>query len=120
MLRVPFLRAWPGRRRPDSGHLGTRGRPSGDRDVLRTRGGPIAMSRPRWVLVALLVLSTALFAVGAIAERSSTPGHTEAASTKVGEASGSESAHEEGEQAGANETHEGAVGVHSSEAKTNE
>jgi hypothetical protein len=33
----------------------------------------------RWILVALLVASTALFAVGAIAERSSRDTHTEAA-----------------------------------------
>lgn len=53
------------------------------------------MGRPRWTLVALLVASTALFAVGVIAERSSTDTHTEPAAAHAAE-TGSES----GEPAG--------------------
>jgi hypothetical protein len=48
------------------------------------------MSPLRWTLVALLVASTALFAVGVIAERSSTDTHPEPAATHAAE-SGSES-----------------------------
>jgi hypothetical protein len=43
------------------------------------------MSRLRWVLVALLVASTALFAVGAIAERSTADTHPEPASVRTHE-----------------------------------
>jgi hypothetical protein len=64
------------------------------------------VSRLRWALVALLVLSTALFAVGAIAERSDSDQHTEPASAQVGETGeepGGASGHEDGEEAGADE-----------------
>jgi hypothetical protein len=54
------------------------------------------MSPLRWTLVALLVASTALFAVGVIAERSSTDTHTEPAAAHAAEAGG-----ERGEPAGA-------------------
>jgi hypothetical protein len=54
------------------------------------------MSPLRWALVALLVASTALFAVGAIAERSSRDTHTEPAAAHAGQ-TGSET----GEAAGA-------------------
>ncbi len=54
------------------------------------------MSPLRWTLVALLVASTALFAVGSIAERSSTDTHTEPAAAHAAETSG-----ESGEPAGA-------------------
>jgi hypothetical protein len=54
------------------------------------------MSPLRWTLVALLVASTALFAVGVIAERSSTDTHTEPAGTHAAEPGG-----ESGESAGA-------------------
>jgi hypothetical protein len=70
----------------------------------------------RWTLVALLVASTALFAVGLIAERSSTDAHTEPASAHVGEsgeaARGRTSAHEEREGSSAGEAGhaEGAAG----------
>jgi hypothetical protein len=53
------------------------------------------MNPLRWTLVALLVASTALFAVGVIAERSSTDTHTEPAATHAPE-SGSESGEPEG------------------------
>ena len=46
------------------------------------------MSPLRWTLVALLVASTALFAVGAIAERSSTDTHTEPAAAHAAETGG--------------------------------
>jgi hypothetical protein len=50
----------------------------------------------RWTLVALLVASTALFAVGAIAERSSRDTHTEPAAAHAAETgSESEGAHNE-------------------------
>jgi hypothetical protein len=55
----------------------------------------------RWTLVALLVASTALFAVGVIAERSSTDAPSEPASAHVGES---------GEPAGAHESGEGSSG----------
>ena len=54
------------------------------------------MSPLRWTLVALLVASTALFAVGVIAERSSTDTHTEPAAAHAAETGG-----ESGEPAGA-------------------
>lgn len=54
------------------------------------------MSPLRWTLVALLVASTALFAVGVIAERSSTDTHTEPAAAHAAETGG-----ESGEAAGA-------------------
>ena len=57
------------------------------------------MSPLRWALVALLVASTALFAAGAIAERSDAGGHREVAGAEVGE-------HQEGAEAG--ERQEGA------------
>jgi hypothetical protein len=53
----------------------------------------------RWTLVALLVASTALFAVGVIAERSSKDTHTEPAAARAAETGGeseSEGAHGEG------------------------
>ena len=46
------------------------------------------MSPLRWTLVALLVASTALFAVGVIAERSSTDTHTEPAAAHAAETGG--------------------------------
>ena len=46
---------------------------------------PARMSRLRWILVALLVASTTLFAVGAIAERSTADTHTEPASVRTAE-----------------------------------
>ena len=59
------------------------------------------MSPLRWTLVALLVASAALFAVGVIAERSNTDEHSEPAGAHVGEsgesAGGPAGAHEEGE-----------------------
>jgi hypothetical protein len=70
----------------------------------------------RWTLVALLVASTALFAVGVIAERSSTDEHSKPASAHVGEsgeAAGEPAgAHEEGEGSSASEAGhaEGAAG----------
>jgi hypothetical protein len=54
------------------------------------------MSPLRWTLVALLVASTALFAVGVTAERSSTDTHTEPAAAHAAETGG-----ESGEPAGA-------------------
>jgi hypothetical protein len=54
------------------------------------------MSPLRWTLVALLVASTALFAVGVIAERSSSDKHTEPAAAHAAETGG-----ESGEPAGA-------------------
>jgi hypothetical protein len=54
------------------------------------------MSPLRWTLVALLVASTALFAVGVIAERSSRDTHTEPAAAHASETGG-----ESGEPAGA-------------------
>jgi hypothetical protein len=54
------------------------------------------MSPSRWALVALLVASTALFAVGAIAERSSADTHTEPGATHA-----AETGEEGGERAGA-------------------
>ena len=54
------------------------------------------MSPLRWTLVALLVASTALFAVGVIAERSSKDTHTEPAAAHAEEPGG-----ESGEPAGA-------------------
>jgi hypothetical protein len=53
------------------------------------------MSPLRWTLVALLVASTALFAVGVIAERSSRDTHTEPAAVHAAETGG-----ESGEPAG--------------------
>ena len=53
------------------------------------------MSPLRWTLVALLVVSTGLFAVGLIAERSDTDEHTEAAAAEVSEQREGEAAHEE-------------------------
>jgi hypothetical protein len=50
----------------------------------------------RWTLIALLVASTALFAIGAIAERSSRDTHTEPAAAHAAETGG-----ESGEPAGA-------------------
>lgn len=68
------------------------------------------MSPARTTLVALLVLSTALFVVGVIAERSQSETHREpTAGQQHSEASGSEGAHEGGEQAG---SAEGAQGEH--------
>jgi hypothetical protein len=54
------------------------------------------MSPLRWTLVGLLVASTALFAVGVIAERSRTDTHTEPAAAHAAETGG-----ESGESAGA-------------------
>ena len=74
------------------------------------------MSPLRWTLVALLLASTALFAVGVIAERSTANEHSEPASTHIGE-SGEPTgepagAHEEGEGSSADEPRhaEGAAG----------
>jgi hypothetical protein len=53
------------------------------------------MSPLRWTLVALLVASTALFAVGVIAERSSRDTHTEPAAARPAE-TGNESGESEG------------------------
>lgn len=60
------------------------------------------MSRLRWTLVALLVASTALFAVGVIAERSDADTHVESAATTTeeGEADG---AHAEAGESSASE-----------------
>ena len=74
------------------------------------------MSGLRWTLIALLVASTALFAAGVIAERSSTDQHTEAASAHVAESGGAASepagAHEEGDGSSAGQAGhaEGAAG----------
>jgi hypothetical protein len=58
------------------------------------------MSPVRWTLVALLIASTALFAVGVIAEHSSSDTHTEPAATHAaqtgGESGEPEGAHGEG------------------------
>jgi hypothetical protein len=54
------------------------------------------MTPLRWTLVALLIASTALFAVGVIAERSSTDTHTGPAAAHAAESTG-----ESGEPAGA-------------------
>jgi hypothetical protein len=48
------------------------------------------MTRLRWILVALLVASSALFAAGAIAERSTARSHGEAASVRTIEGAHSE------------------------------
>ena len=53
------------------------------------------MSPLRWTLVALLVVSTGLFAVGVIAERSDADEHTEATAAEVSEQGEGEAAHEE-------------------------
>jgi hypothetical protein len=66
----------------------------------------------RWTLVALLVASTALFAIGVIAERSDADEHAEPASAQVGEsseASESEGAREEGAGEGEEGHTEGAT-----------
>jgi Flp pilus assembly protein TadB len=75
------------------------------------------MSRLRWTLVALLIASTALFAVGVIAERSDADEHAKAENAEVradGEetphaeneaASDAEGLHEEGEAPGSKATH---------------
>jgi hypothetical protein len=57
------------------------------------------VSRLRWTLIALLVASTALFAIGVIAERSDADEHAEPASAQVSEsseASEGEEGHTEG------------------------
>ena len=63
------------------------------------------MSLLRWALVALLVASTALFAVGVIAERSDADTHGEPASAEAGEhregAVEPEGAHQEGAEGAA-------------------
>ena len=61
------------------------------------------MSRRRWTLVALLVASTALFAVGVIAERSDADSHREQGSAQTQER-GESGGDREGTQAG--EAHE--------------
>src|SRR5215218_9720349 len=53
------------------------------------------LSRLRWTLVALLVASTALFAIGVIAERSDADEHAEPANAQISEAGEAEGAHEE-------------------------
>jgi hypothetical protein len=63
------------------------------------------MSHLRWALVALLVLSTALFAIGVIAERSNADTPTESARAQVSESS--EAAGEDAHEAGAAESEEG-------------
>jgi hypothetical protein len=75
------------------------------------------MSRLRWTLVALLIASTALFAVGVIAERSDADEHAKAENAEVrtdGEqgahaeddaAGDAEGPHEEGEATGSKATH---------------
>jgi hypothetical protein len=68
------------------------------------------MSRLRWTLVALLVVSTVLFAVGVIAERSDSDTHAEPvaqAEEAGGEAGEPEGAHEEAGESGALESEEG-------------
>jgi hypothetical protein len=57
------------------------------------------MSRLRWTLVALLIASTALFAVGVIAERSDADEHAKTENTEV-RAGGEQGAHAEDEAAG--------------------
>ena len=73
------------------------------------------MSALRWTLVVLLVASTALFAVGVIAARSTADEHSEPASARVGEsgepAGEPAGAHEEGDGSTDDEGHaEGAAG----------
>jgi hypothetical protein len=63
----------------------------------------IGVDRLRGLLIALLVVSTALFAVGVIAERSEADEHTEPATAQVAETGEAEGTHEEGEEAGAGE-----------------
>jgi hypothetical protein len=69
------------------------------------------MSRLRWALVALLVGSTLLFAVGVIAERSDSDTHADPASAHAVEAGGEagepEGAHEEAGEPGKVEPEEG-------------
>jgi hypothetical protein len=72
------------------------------------------MSRLRWILVALLVASTALFAVGVIAERSDADEHAQAASVRTEEPSESvepEGAHADRDEPGQAETDEAVLGV---------
>jgi heme/copper-type cytochrome/quinol oxidase subunit 4 len=68
------------------------------------------MSPSRWTLVALLVASTALFAVGVIAERSDADAHSEVTGAEVGEhqegAAEPEGAHQEESEGTAAEAHE--------------
>jgi hypothetical protein len=77
------------------------------------------MSPARTALVALLVVATALFAIGVLAERSQSETHTEPARThsETGEPEG---AHEEGEATGATEGRqdEGAETAHADEDET--
>jgi hypothetical protein len=69
------------------------------------------MSRLRWALVALLVVSTVLFAVGVIAERSDGDTHADAVAQQAegtdGEAVEPEGAHDEAGESGALESEEG-------------
>lgn len=74
------------------------------------------MSPLRWTLVALLVASTALFAIGVIAERSSTDTHTEPAGVHVGE--NGENGEAAGEPAGAHDEGEGPNATEAGRAET--
>jgi hypothetical protein len=82
------------------------------------------VSRLRWTLVALLVASTALFAVGVIAERSSTDEHSEPASAQIGErgeaASEPAGAHEEGEGSSTGEAGHAETAAGDTDTKTDE
>jgi hypothetical protein len=71
------------------------------------------VSRLRWTLVALLVASTALFAIGVIAERSDADEHAEPANAHVSEGdegNEGEGAHEEGTDDTEEARAEGAAG----------
>ena len=68
------------------------------------------MSPLRWTLVALLVASTALFAVGVIAERSSTDTHTEPAAAHAAETGGESAAGAHGEGGASEATTSGETG----------
>jgi Flp pilus assembly protein TadB len=71
------------------------------------------MSRLRWILVALLMASTALFAAGVIAERSDADEHTEPASVRTQERGESVDAHADQDEAGdvQGETDEAVLGI---------
>jgi hypothetical protein len=66
------------------------------------------MSRLRWTLIALLVASTALFAIGVAAERSDGDTHVEPASGQAENGSGEpEGAHADSGESGSGEAEEG-------------
>src|SRR6476469_2336323 len=68
------------------------------------------MSPLSWTLVALIVVSTALFAVGVIAERSSTDTHTEPAAAHAAETGGESAAGAHGEGGASEATTSGETG----------